>query len=541
MGLGVLATVVVGAAGATAVAAVRDGEALPGTSVAGSDVGGLGREAVRKRVTGLARERTAGTLPVAAADVRAELPRDLVTVDVEATVDQAMYAGGPLGLLRGQGERVALAVTVDQPRLEQRLQVFAGEVDRPASNGGLAVSGLTVTARPPVPGRRLDQRSAADQVERALLAGDAGPVTLAVAPVAPVATAEQIEAVAAQARGALGGPYVLGDEGDALRLEPRTLAPLLRAAMVDGAPVLRVDEAGLRAAITPQAEALAVPARSARFDVLSAAPVVTTQGGLTWTPRPAEVGVLPGRTGRTVDLDAAVRQLTDLVLAADRTTRRPLPATPVEAPLSTAAARAAGVRTLLGTFTTAFAAGAPRATNIRRIAELVDGTYVGSGQVLSLNEAAGERTRARGFAADGAIVDGEITDEVGGGVSQFATTLFNAAFFAGLPILEHKPHSFYLSRYPAGRESTVYYGAIDVKVRNDTDHGLLVRTRSTPSAVTVELYGDNGGRRVSSIAGPRVPRPGGGFRTTVTRTISGGDGRGERRVFSTTYDPVPPD
>jgi vancomycin resistance protein YoaR len=161
--------------------------------------------------------------------------------------------------------------------------------------------------------------------------------------------------------------------------------------------------------------------------------------------------------------------------------------------------------------------------------------------VLSLNDEAGQRTAARGFVADGAIVDGVLTDEVGGGVSQFATTLFNAAFFAGLPILEHKPHSFYISRYPAGRESTVYYGAIDVRVRNDTTAGLLVRTRSTAGSVTVELYGDNGGRRVVSTSGPRRPRADGGFNIEVTRTISGGDGRGERRVFRTSYDPVPPD
>ena len=85
-------------------------------------------------------------------------------------------------------------------------------------------------------------------------------------------------------------------------------------------------------------------------------------------------------------------------------------------------------------------------------------------------------------------VDGVLTDEVGGGVSQFATTLFNAAFFAGVPILEHKPHSFYISRYPAGRESTVYFGAIDVRFRNDTRHPMLVRTRSTAGSASTRAW-----------------------------------------------------
>ena len=214
----------------------------------------------------------------------------------------------------------------------------------------------------------------------------------------------------------------------------------------------------------------------------------------------------PGSAGREVDVDAATARLRTLVLSADRTAPQPLPLRTVEPPLTTAQAQAARVRTLLGTFTTAFQAGQPRATNIRRIAALVDGAYVPPGEVLSLNRVAGRRTAARGFVADGAIVDGVLTDEVGGGVSQFATTLFNAAFFAGLPIPEHKPHSFYISRYPAGRESTVYYDAIDVKVRNDTAAGLLVRTRSTAGSVTVEdptaTTADAGSCRPPARGGP---------------------------------------
>ncbi|HWH28767.1 MAG TPA: VanW family protein, partial [Mycobacteriales bacterium] len=198
-----------------------------------------------------------------------------------------------------------------------------------------------------------------------------------------------------------------------------------------------------------------------------------------------------------------------------------------------------GIRSLLGTFTTYFTPGQPRVTNIRRIASVVDDTYLSPGEVLSLNEVAGPRTRAKGYVADSAIINGELVPQVGGGVSQFATTLFNAAFFAGLPIEEHKPHSFYISRYPAGRESTVSYGSIDVKIRNDTAHGLVVKTWSTPSSVTVGIYGDNGGRTVTSRSGPREPRERGGFRISVTRTVAGGDGKGGTRTFRTTYNPPP--
>ena len=81
----------------------------------------------------------------------------------------------------------------------------------------------------------------------------------------------------------------------------------------------------------------------------------------------------------------------------------------------------------------------------------------------------GERTEERGFAAGFIIEDGRLEVDFGGGVSQLATTTFNAAFFAGLEIVEHNPHSFYISRYPEGRESTIAWGVKDLRFRNDSD------------------------------------------------------------------------
>ena len=64
-----------------------------------------------------------------------------------------------------------------------------------------------------------------------------------------------------------------------------------------------------------------------------------------------------------------------------------------------------------------------------------------------------------------------------------ATTTFNAAFFAGLEDVEHKPHSFYIDRYPVGREATVAWPVVDLRFKNDTDHGVLIQTVHTPSVV----------------------------------------------------------
>ena len=539
------ALIVTAAGGIGTVVGVRSGEALPGTSVAGVQVGGLGRADVRAALAGLEDDRTEGELPLRAADVQAGLDRSLVDVDLDGSIDRALSVGrdGPfefvLGPLLDRGDRdVDLRLSIDEPRLSTRLDELALLVDRPSAPGGFSISGVTATPVAPTTGRTLDRDAARVPLGEALRTGRSEPVTLPVTISEPGATPADVARVTAAAQKALATSYTLSTGDASLTFSPADVAPLLRANATDGSLALTVDPARLTALVTAKAAPLATPPRPASFTVASTAPVLDGKDDLSWGPVPADVSVVPAATGRAVNVPAAMTTLTPMIAAGTATGALPIDV--IEPPLTTAVAQGAGITSLVGTFTTYFQAGQPRATNIRRIAELVDGTYVPAGQKFSLNGAAGERTTGRGFLADSAIVAGVLVDEVGGGVSQFATTMFNAAFFAGLPIEQHKPHSFYISRYPAGRESTVYFGQLDVRFRNDTSHGLLVRTRSTPSSVTVELYGDNGGRAVSADHLPRVPRPDGGFTIEVVRSVTGGDGVTSRRVFKTSYDPPPP-
>ena len=527
-------------------------EALPGTTVSGASVGGLDRDDLRDAVERLAEGRTTGTLSVTARGVTSEVARSLVSVDVDATVEAALDAGrdgavarllGPLlGAAGGDtGRPVELVVDVDPTALDQRIEALAATVDRAPDPGGIDVRGLSVEPVAPRTGSVLDQPAAATAVADALSSGRTEPLPLPMVEQRPPTTSADVDRVVRLARRALDGSYALTGPEDELRVTALEVSELLRSVLVDGRLELRVDLPGLNALVARKAEEIDLPAVEAGFAITGPPAQVTDQDDFTWTPQPAQVRVTPGASGKGVDVDPATARLSELILAGERNLRRELPMKVVEPELTTAAAQSSGVRSLIGTFTTFFQAGQPRATNIRRIAEIVDGSYVPAGETFSLNGTAGPRTKARGFVADGAIVDGVLTDEVGGGVSQFATTLFNAAFFAGLDIDEYQPHSWYISRYPAGRESTVYFGQIDVKVVNDTRHGMVVETWSTPGSVTVALYGDNGGRRVTAQHGPREPRGDGGFRISVTRTTTGGDGVGGRRVFRTSYDPVPED
>ena len=88
---------------------------------------------------------------------------------------------------------------------------------------------------------------------------------------------------------------------------------------------------------------------------------------------------------------------------------------------------------------------------------------------------------------------------MGGGVSQISTTLFNAAFFAGLKIDTHQPHEFYISRYPMGREATVSWGGPEMIFTNDWKAGLLIKVSAWSTGISVRFYSSKLGRRVETV------------------------------------------
>jgi hypothetical protein len=139
-------------------------------------------------------------------------------------------------------------------------------------------------------------------------------------------------------------------------------------------------------------------------------------------------------------------------------------------------------------FTTPHACCETRVLNIQRMADLVRGVYLVPGETLSLNEFVGPRTVENGFLPAGAIRQGHLIQEVGGGVSQFATTIFNAAYFAGMDFEEYRSHTIYFSRYPYGREATISNPAPDLVMTNTTDYPILIWTSYTGESITVSMY-----------------------------------------------------
>ena len=155
------------------------------------------------------------------------------------------------------------------------------------------------------------------------------------------------------------------------------------------------------------------------------------------------------------------------------------------------------IRHLVSRFTTYHRCCQDRVVNIHRFADKLSGAVIGPWERFSLNRHVGKRTVEDGFRGAGTLVNGELVDTVGGGVSQAATTLYNAVFWGGYRPVTHRPHSIYIRRYPVGIEATINWPDIDLVFRNDTPHHLLIVADYTATSLTVSFYGDNDGRVVS--------------------------------------------
>src|SRR5688500_3316663 len=157
-----------------------------------------------------------------------------------------------------------------------------------------------------------------------------------------------------------------------------------------------------------------------------------------------------------------------------------------------------GIKEQVGAYETIYGGDANRVHNVQLVARLIDGHLIAPGEEFSFNQTTGERTAEKGFLEAPVIINGELQNGLGGGVCQVSTTVFNAAYEAGLKITSRTNHALYISHYPQGRDATVDYPSIDLKFVNDTDDWILLRTFVSATSLTVNLYGTPQHRRVES-------------------------------------------
>ncbi|WP_157433029.1 VanW family protein [Actinomadura rifamycini] len=152
--------------------------------------------------------------------------------------------------------------------------------------------------------------------------------------------------------------------------------------------------------------------------------------------------------------------------------------------------RAAPAERPMSTFTTRFERGEPRVRNIEIAARRLDGAVVRPGATFSFNDVVGPRTSDRGYVPAPVIMGSRLVNDVGGGICQVSSTLYNAVFRAGLDIRKARAHTMWMPEYPDGREAAVAYPDLDFRWRNDTDVPVRIDVQYTDSSLTVSLWGE---------------------------------------------------
>lgn len=143
----------------------------------------------------------------------------------------------------------------------------------------------------------------------------------------------------------------------------------------------------------------------------------------------------------------------------------------------------------ISTFTTTTTANSNRNTNIRLAAQALNGTIVGPWQEFSFNQTVGQRTEAKGYKGAAAYNNGEVVQEIGGGVCQVSTTLYNAVFRAGLNISFRRSHTFEPTYITPGQDATVSWEQPDFKFVNNSSTAIGIRASYSNQKVTVSIYG----------------------------------------------------
>ncbi|MEZ5135294.1 MAG: VanW family protein [Acidimicrobiales bacterium] len=367
---------------------------------------------------------------------------------------------------------VALTFDADTASAAAALASAEAANHRDPTEPTLAPGADAITVVPGADGATLDTGAVAQQALDAARRGERT-ITIAAAtvPLPPDVSEARAAELATEANALADQPLGIYLDNKSGRFDADMIRSWFRPAIVDGALEVTIDPAAARDDITGVLGQVGVAPQQLRFEVDPEGKVVIVDG-----VAGTECCTPESLQGIVSALEAGDERV-DLTLAS------------VAPDHDRAWAEQLGITTPIATFTTQHPCCAPRVQNIHRFADLIRGTVILPDETMSANDTVGQRTKERGFVEAPVIVDGEFAEDVGGGVSQFAVTLFNAAFYGGLDIPEYQSHSIYIDRYPYGVESTISWGGPDLKIHNNTPTGVLIWPTYDDTSITVTLYG----------------------------------------------------
>ncbi len=473
------------------------GEIARNVTVAGIPVGGLATEDAKLLIDAHEQQLNRSTAVASVNGHTFKLsPRAVaLDADTDTAIEDAMAARHDgsivddfVSWLRSFStqEDISLPISFDMDAIDETIATWEEEaIPNPAFDGAVEVRDGEVVPRYPYAGQQIDREAARAEIIRELSTLEKTGIELTVVTATPVLTNADIDAAAAEMSAILasGGITLIADEiGFRANFSRDQLADMLVASVSEEGITVGFDRDAVLAVLELRREEYEIQPLDARFDI---------------DQETRQIRVIPGRTGTLLDVDALLIEMKGAALGSG-IGRFPL-VTGAQPDFTTEEAQSYTSLGFLASFTTNHPAREARNTNIEQMARDVNGAIVQPGEVFSINEHLGQRTEAGGYVAAPAIINGEPyccdhPANIGGGVSQFATTMFNAVFFSCLEDVNHRPHSLWFSRYPEGREATLGYPSPDLQFRNNTDAPIIIATNYTDTTITVSMYGDNGGK-----------------------------------------------
>jgi len=468
------------------------GEVMGHVQIAEADVGGRSEEEALNIADSLEIGRLArqATFEVDANAVALQPWEAGLTIAKEEAVADAM-AVGRTGNFANQflfwlshifsTTRIELEGSLDPEAINDVFDLWDAEViDKPINMGGVELAEGELVAVYPTEGVGIDRPPATEIVLDSLIAEEATAETIPTTTVVPELTQAEVDAALAEAQQMLAGAVEMTYEDQSAIFSLDQLREAFQSETITNSPAQIVNS--FDPGVVDQ---LLEPLRS-QFEAEPVDAEYVINDDLT-------VSIEPGSNGTRIDEVETAERLFEASLSPSRTGEIPI-VEGAEPDVTTEELEELNVQHMVAQFTTYHSCCEPRVTNIHRIADAVDGVLLRPGETFSLNGHVGERTLEKGYVDAGSIVAGEIVDTIGGGTSQFTTTMYNAVFWGGYEDVEHKPHSYYFSRYPEGIEATLFWQSIDLKFRNNREHGILIDTLYTDTSITVRLFGFNHGR-----------------------------------------------
>lgn len=460
---------------------VQSGNVRRNVTLDGHDVGGADAATLAGVVDEVANDYGATTVTIETPNGATEATLDDlgVTVDTDRTTSEVLDVGssgfllfrpfGWLGTLAGERE-APTAFEIDRTELEEALTDLetANAVDPVEPTMQIVGAGVEVV--PGTDGQQLDTEMVLDELTDRARTGDfTDPIVVEPVAVTPTFSDDDAQAAVDEANRLTANPLTITAADQSVEVPRETLVTWFQLAYDNDSLTVAMNPETVQAQLDESFASLRVEPTDSQVVLGAAGPEIT-----------------PDAQGQACCNDDSVALIDQALQNGDTTVTLQLQV--LEPGRTFAQAQALGIVEPISSFTTNYSAGQSRVTNIHRIADIVNGAVIEPGETFSLNGYVGPRTRQKGFVEAGVIYRGVYESDVGGGVSQFATTTFNAAFFGGLDFGEYQSHSIYIDRYPYGREATVSYPNPDLQIINNTPYGVMITTSHTATSVTVALW-----------------------------------------------------